>query len=84
LTPQLARQLGVAPQTKGVVLDDVQPGGAAEEAGLQRGDVIEEIDRKAVANVDGFQKAVRQAGNQPILFLINRGGSRLFIVVAPR
>jgi hypothetical protein len=31
--------------------------------------------------VDQFQAAVSQAGNQPLLLLINRGGSHLFVVV---
>ena len=84
LTPQLARQLGVSPQTMGVVLGDVQAGSVAEEAGLQRGDIVEEVNRKPVASVDEFLRSVRQAGNQPILFLINRGGGHLFIVVEPR
>lgn len=84
LTPQLARQLGLSPRETGVVVDDVQGASAAEEAGLQRGDVIQEVNHKAVASVDEFQRAVRQAGNESMLLLINRGGSHLFIVVEPR
>jgi serine protease Do len=81
LTPQLSRQLGLSQTTKGVVLSEVQSGSAAEEAGLQRGDVVEEVNHKSVTAVDQFQAAVSQAGNQPLLLLINRGGSHLFVVV---
>jgi serine protease Do len=63
------------------VLSEVQSGSAAEEAGLQRGDVVEEVNHKSVTAVDQFQAAVSQAGNQPLLLLINRGGSHLFVVV---
>jgi S1-C subfamily serine protease len=62
----------------------VAPGSAAAEAGLQRGDVIEQVARKPVAGVTEFQAAVRQAGDGPVLLLVNRGGSALFVVVEPR
>src|SRR5690606_1451724 len=39
LTPELAQQLGVQGQ-QGAVIAQVQPGSAAEDAGLMRGDVI--------------------------------------------
>jgi S1-C subfamily serine protease len=84
LTPQIARQLGLSPSTTGIVVDDVQPGSAAEEVGLHRGDLIQEVNRKTVSSIDEFQGAIRQAGNQPILLLIDRGGNHLFMLVEPR
>jgi serine protease Do len=84
LTPAVARQLDLAPGTQGVVVTQVAPGSAAAEAGLQRGDVIEQVARKPVAGVSEFQAAVRQAGDGGVLLLVNRGGSALFVVVEPR
>jgi serine protease Do len=84
MTPQVARQLNLAQTTTGIVVTDVQPGSAAEEAGVQRGDVIQEINRKSISGIDEFQNAVRQTGSQPILLLVDRGGSHLFIAVEPR
>ena len=81
LTPQIARQLGISPGTKGVVITDVQEGSAAAEAGLRQGDVIQEVNRRPVTNVAEFQRAVRQAGRQPVLLLVNRGGDTLYVVV---
>jgi serine protease Do len=40
LTPVLAKQLGLEPGTKGILIDDVVPGSPAEKAGLKQGDVI--------------------------------------------
>jgi len=40
LTPVLARQLGLEPGTKGILVDEVVPGSPAEKAGLKQGDVI--------------------------------------------
>jgi S1-C subfamily serine protease len=50
ITPQIARQLGLAANTLGAVITQVEPGSAAQEAGLQRGDVIQEINHKSIAN----------------------------------
>ncbi len=47
LTPQIAQQLGVKVR-EGVVITAVRNGSAAERAGLTRGDVIVEADRKGV------------------------------------
>lgn len=84
LTPLIARQLGLPPDTKGVVVAEVTPGSVAEQEGVQRGDVIEEMDRKSISTPDQFQRAIRQAGNQSILLLINRGGDHRYIVLPPR
>jgi len=84
LTPQIARQLGLNRSTVGVVVTEVEPGSAADDAGLQRGDVVQEINRKAISSVDDFQSAVRQASNQSILMLIARGSSHLYVLIGAR
>jgi serine protease Do len=84
LTGQIARELGLPPGTEGVVVTDVQPGSNAAEAGLRRGDVIQEVNRRPVTNVSEFRRAVRQAGNQPLLLLINRQGTTLFVTISPQ
>jgi serine protease Do len=80
-TPQIARQLGLPADTKGVVVTEVMPGGRAEEAGLQTGDVIQEVDRKPVTTTDQFQRAIDQAGNRAVLLLIDHGGNHLYTVL---
>ncbi len=84
LTPEIVRQLGLRPETKGVVVTDVAAGSPAMEAGLERGDVIEQVNRQDVTTPEQYQRAVRAAGNQPIVLLVNRGGSTAFVVVQPQ
>src|SRR5262249_17978394 len=55
LTPEIAERLELPANIKGVVIADVQPGSAAAEAGLQVGDVIEEVSRTPVHNVSEFR-----------------------------
>jgi serine protease Do len=80
LTPDIARQLNLPPQTRGVVVVQVSPETAAA-TGLQRGDVIEEVNRRSVSTMGEYEQAVRQAGGGEVLLLLNRGGSSLYIVI---
>jgi serine protease Do len=83
LTPDLARQLGLPSGTMGAAVSDVESRSAAEEAGVRKGDVIQQVNRKAVASANEFVTSVRADGNQPVLLLIDRGGDHLYLVVAP-
>lgn len=58
LSPALARQFGVDPKTKGVLVGEVVPGSPADKAGLKSGDVITEFNGKPVATVQNFQLTV--------------------------
>ena len=83
LTPQLAENLGLD-KTDGVVVTAVEPGSAADEAGVRRGDVIVEVDRKPVRGVEEYRKAI--AGSRKgrgVLFLVRRGESTLFLALKP-
>jgi serine protease Do len=79
LTPDIARQLNLPPQTRGVVVVQVSPETAAA-TGLQRGDVIEEVNRRSVSTVGEYEQAIRRAGGE-VLLLLNRGGNSLYVVI---
>ena len=83
LTPETARQLQLPAGTTGVVISDVRPDSPAAEAGLRRGDVIQQVNRRDVASVREFENALRGAGRGSVVLLVSsRGGSR-FVVVEP-
>lgn len=83
LTSDIRQQLGLGPDVKGVVVTDVPDGSPASDAGLQRGDVIEQVNRHPVNSVAEYDRLVRQAGAQAVVLLINRGGNTTFVVVQP-
>lgn len=81
VTPQLAESLGLK-RANGVVITAVQPQSAAGEAGLRRGDVILEVNRREITNIDTFQKTVDEAKpGSNILFLVRRGENNLFLAL---
>ncbi|MFN3821901.1 MAG: PDZ domain-containing protein, partial [bacterium] len=55
LDPVKREALGLDPQTKGVLVEDVQVGTPADKGGLKGGDVVLEIDGKPVDNVTDFR-----------------------------
>jgi serine protease Do len=77
---QTARQLGVPANTPGVVVTKISPSSAAADSGLQRGDVIQEVNRKPIRNTADFEAAMRNSKDQTLL-LVNRQGSTLYVAV---
>jgi Do/DeqQ family serine protease len=83
LTPQIARQLGLPADTGGVVVTDVDQGGAAARIGISRGEVILTINRQPVASLDEVQTALDKAGDKPILLLVARRSGTVYLTVRP-
>lgn len=80
LTPESAKNLGLPSSTKGVVVTNVDPASHAADAGLQQGDVIQQVNHKPVNNTSEFEQALRSS-NQENLLLVNRNGSTMFLAV---
>jgi serine protease Do len=59
LTEETRRDLGLPDKVHGAVVTSIAYGGPADRAGLLRGDVIVEADRKPVRDVDGFFSVVK-------------------------
>jgi Do/DeqQ family serine protease len=84
LTPELAARTGLPKDTQGVVIQQVNPDGRAAGAGIQPGDVILEVNRQPVQNVDELRAAVRRSPDRPTLLLVHRAErGELFVTVRP-
>ena len=77
---QTARQLGVPASTAGVVVTEISPSSPAVDAGLRRGDVIQEVNRQPVKNTSDFEAAMRNSKDQTLL-LVNRQGNTMYVAV---
>ncbi len=79
ITPELARQLNLR-GTEGVVVIRVEEESAAAEAGLQRGDVIRELNRQRVRNVQEFERVARDLKDgDRVTVLLQRGPQALYV-----
>jgi serine protease Do len=57
ISPAIVDQLGL-PDNTGVVITQVEPNSPAQEEGLQRGDVIIEVEHESVKNMADFKKYI--------------------------
>lgn len=83
LTAESAKSLNLSADTKGLIVTAVDPSGAAAEAGINKGDVIMEINRQSVENFEDVQAALEKSGDSPALLFMNRGGRVFYLTVRP-
>jgi serine protease Do len=78
-------QLNIPAKMTGVVITSVESGGAAEAAGLQRGDVIQEVNHEVVKTLEDYQKASSKLKKDELaVLLLSRQGNNLFVAVNPK
>ncbi len=82
LTPDIAEQLGYKNE-RGVVVTDVTSGSPAEDAGMQQGDLIKEVNRVAVSTAKEFNRVVARLGSGDSVALLVRRGENTFYVAIP-
>jgi S1-C subfamily serine protease len=81
-TPFVAEELGVPSDTQGAVIFGVIPGGPAEEAGLEEGDVVVSVDGDEVSSSEQLIETLRalDPGTQIALGVVSSGGTRTVTV----
>lgn len=85
LGPDLRDELRAPRGLTGALVEQVQPGSSADNAGMRRGDVIVEVDRKPVANAGDVQKALSNvpAGKDVLMLVWSNGGNTFRVLHAP-
>ncbi len=78
LDADTAAQLQLPESTQGVVVTGIDPSSPKADSGLQKGDVIQEVNHQRIHNVAEFKQAMRNSSSGALL-LVNRGGTTLFI-----
>jgi serine protease Do len=81
ITPEIARALSLR-DTNGAVVTQVEPGSTTANTGIQRGDVIREVNRKAVRDSRRFIQSIEEAQGDNILLLIQLGENNLYLTVS--
>ena len=85
LTDERRKQLNLPKEVAGVVVNEVKPGSAAESAGLQQGDIIQEVNREVVKSVADYKRiAPTIEKEQLVVLFLSRRGNNLFVAVNPQ
>ncbi len=84
LNQDARQQLQLPADLKGAAIANVRPGSPAEDAGLQPGDVVLEVNRKPVDSAEQFANAVHATpAGKDILLLVWSKGNNSYRVVHP-
>jgi serine protease Do len=84
LTPDVRGELQAPKDVKGAVVGNVQPGSPADNAGLQRGDVILEVNRHPVQSAsDAVDELGKISAGQDALVLVWSNGGNTYRVLHP-
>jgi serine protease Do len=78
MTPEMARRFGHSETEKGVLVIGVQPGSKAEEAGIQQGDLVKEVNRKPVTTPDELRAEI---GKKDKIQLLVKRPNAGFVVI---
>lgn len=80
ITPEIAQRFNIK-RTTGVMVIGVELNSRAAEAGFQRGDIIIEINRKTVKNINSYKKILKKAKKgKEIAFLVERMNAGLVVI----
>jgi serine protease Do len=79
LTAAAAKQLGLEPSVRGALVAEVARGSIAERAGLSRGDLIVEADRKPVRDPNDVNEAAKDGA---VVLRVRRGVSAHYVVLS--
>jgi hypothetical protein len=83
LTPALRAQWSVPSNVEGMLVSQIDAQSASARVGLQVGDVIEEINRQAVHNLEVLGRVAAELKDQELVLLISHRGTGLFLVITP-
>lgn len=75
IPPDLRHQLHMAPQIRGVLVQDIASGSFADQIGMIRGDLIIQINKHPVSSVADYQRLTSKLKNgEDVAFALRRPG----------
>ena len=82
-TRDLARHFNLDEDEEGVIISDIKRGSPADMASLKEGDLIKQINRKAIRNTSDFDRVIKEIDpTGGVILLINRSGQKMFITLS--
>jgi serine protease Do len=85
LTPDAREQVQAPAEVKGALIERVQPGSSADDAGLRSGDIITEVNRHPVNSASDVQQQLSSVpkGKDALVLVWSNGGSTFRVLHSP-
>lgn len=80
LTPDLAEKFGYQ-DSSGVLVTAVEPDSLADRAGIERGNLIEEVNRKTVTTPKEVDQLIKDSGKKSVLLLVRSGDASRYLAL---
>jgi serine protease Do len=80
LSPESARRFGHQDDEKGVLVVGVKPGSKADQAGIQQGDLVKEVNRKSVDSVDSLKSELKNKTGDSVRLLVKRPNAGFLVI----
>jgi len=80
LSPESARRFGHQDDEKGVLVVGVQPGSKADQAGIQQGDLVKEVNRKPVDSVGKLKSELKNKAGDSVRLLVKRPNAGFVVI----
>ena len=85
ITSDNRKQFDISEKATGVVVTKVEAGSEVEAAGIQPGDLIQEVSRNVIKTLDDFQQIASKIEKEAlVVLLVNRRGNNLFVAINPK
>ena len=81
LSDRYRDELDIPADVGGVIVTEVQSGTPASRAGLRRGDVIVEVNRAKIENMEDFRRVMDGYERNRIMIVILRGGGYFYLPI---
>jgi serine protease Do len=81
LTADLRKEFGIPARVGGLVVVEVAPNSGPAKTGIQKGDVIQEVNRNAVSKYKEAANLVKESGAGIVRFRIYRDGDSMLAMV---
>ena len=80
LSPESARRFGHAEDETGVLVLGVKPGSKADQAGIQQGDLVKEVNRNSVESVDKLKSELKNSAGDSVRLLVKRPNAGFLVI----
>jgi serine protease Do len=81
ITEEIAKHMEIE-DPSGVIVSGVESGSPADDAGMRERDIIRQVNRKRIKNLQQFREILREGSSEEsVLFLVERGQRRMYVVV---